>query len=196
MFGSPKSIHSMKLVFQRTGGGIEFERTYHLHDGPPKSWIDLALDELGWLNKKIKLTVIKEPLDVEWCHCCGKGSMSRTINRGLATKLTAASWNTDSVATVYVNATRPSAAIAVFLKRKIIHQGHLHLCRGRHLHYVCDDFEERKPVVKSRIKAEATRIIKNVLKKWEPGSILLGTGNPDKPEPMSHLVLPDYWNRP
>ena len=115
IFGSLESIHSMKLVFQRPGGGIEFERTYHLHEGPSESWINLALDELGWLNKTIKLSVINEPLAVEWCTSCPKRSLSRTVNKGLAAKLTAASWETDSVATVYLNPTRPSAAIFVFL---------------------------------------------------------------------------------
>jgi hypothetical protein len=195
LYGSVKTIHSMKLAFQWADGRIEFERLYHLHLGPPTSWIDLALEELAWLGKSIKLVMINRPLEVEHCPCCLSG-MSLFLNEEQALKFTSEQWKLSSIMTVYINPTRPSLAISVFLETRQLYQGHLHRCGGGTLHYVGDGHEERTILRRlESVRSQASRIVQKVEKSWNTASIIYGTRNPDRPEIIPSLRLPTCWER-
>jgi hypothetical protein len=194
IYGNELEIHSMKLVFQWQNEKVEFERVYHLHDGPPESWIDRAIEEVKWLGN-IKLVAISGLLEVEYCPSCSY-SMSSTIDEDWAKKITAESWETDSMCTIYINPSQPSLAISIFLKDEILNQGHLHRC-GDYLHFACDKYEERAPIQRgSNVRTQAKRIVQKFITDWKPAKLLIGTGDPDKPRLISNLELPEFWERP
>lgn len=191
-YGDYSNIHSVRLVFQWQDGSIEFERTYHLLDRPMDRLTDSIFEELHWLGNNMKLMVFDEPLDVEYCPCCQSG-LSRTLDENIAIKLTSKTWKQDSTCTVFINPTLPSLAISVFLKSDLIYSGHLHLC-GDYLHYHSDKFDERVPIRRRlSIRTQATRIVEKILTMWEPGELLIGTGNHDHPHLIDNLELPKVW---
>jgi hypothetical protein len=191
-FGDYSTIHSMKLVFQWQDGSIEFERTYHLLDGPMEKMIDSIFEELHWLGNNIKLMVFDEPLAVEYCPCCQSG-YSRTLDKNIATRFTSETWKQDSTCTIFINPRSPSLAISIFLESDLIYSGHLHLC-GDYLHYHSDKFDERVPIHhRPSIRTQATKIVKKILKMWEPGKLLIGTGDHDHPHLIDNLELPKVW---
>jgi len=193
-YGNRAAIHSMKLVFQWANGKIEFERMYHLHHGPLEAWIDHALEEVKWLGKKVQIALINKPLPVEYCPCCNS-STSRTVDEGWARKLTAKNWAADSICSIYLNPTSASLAINISLKHKTVHQGHLHRC-GMHLHYHCQEFDERVPIQsKARVRPQATQIVQGVLKQWQPARLLVGTSDPDKPTLIRRFSIPSCWEK-
>jgi len=193
-YGNRATIHSMKLVFQWVSGKIEFERVYHLLNGPMEAWVDRALEEVEWLGKGIQMSLIQEPLAVEYCPCCN-ASTSRTVNTGLARKLTAKNWSIDSFCSIYINPTFPSFAILISLRNELLHEGHLHRC-GKHLHYHCEEFDERLPVRSvAKVRPLATQIMRRVLKQWQPARVFIGTGDPDAPSLIHRFVLPACWEK-
>ena len=101
VFGDYSNIHSLRLVFQWQDGHIEFERTCHLLDGPMDKLIDNVYEELQWLGKNIKLAILDEPLQIEYCPCCQSG-YTRTLDKNIATKLTTESWENDSLCTIFI----------------------------------------------------------------------------------------------
>lgn len=192
VYGTKELVHSMKLVFQWADGRIEFERTYHLQDGPPDTWVDLALEELAWLSKGIKLVFINEPLSVEHCTCCSRG-LSRYLNEMQATPFMSESWANDSVCTIYLNPGKPSLALLVSLERDLIYQGCLHKC-GSSLHYMGEGHEERVSIRRWKsVRTQAKQIIRKVVAGWRPGKVIMGTGDPDHPIVIPKLVLPPCW---
>ena len=61
---------------------------------------------------------------------------------------------------------------------------------------MCDNFEERKMITKNpSIRTQATNIIRKVITDWDPGEVLIGTGNPDKPNLIKGLILPKWWEK-
>lgn len=183
----------MKIIFQWQNGKIEFERVYHLHDGPPESWIDRAIEEVKWLGN-IKMVLISGLLKVEYCPSCSL-STSSTVDENWAKKITADSWETDSMCTIYINPTQPSLAISIFLKDEILNKGHLHRC-GDYLHFACDKYEERTLIQRPPdVRTQAKRIVQKFIKEWEPAKLLIGTGDPDRPHLISDLKLPGFWER-
>jgi hypothetical protein len=194
VYGFEDYIHSMRLLFQRVSGGIVFERMYHLTDGPIDKWIDLALEELQWLGKDIKLTVVDKPLHVEHCPCCENG-LSNTIDPNVATRLVAPDWEERSIGSIYVNPSQASLAIEIAYRDESIATASLHRC-GDHLHFVCDNFEERAPVRKRpSVRTQARAMVIKYLQDWTPGELLIGTGDPEEPELVSELDLPSIWER-
>jgi hypothetical protein len=194
IYGDYSEIHSARLILQWQSGKVEFERVYHLLSGPVEDWIDSILGEVTWLGKGVKLVVADGPLDVEYCPCC-RASLSSTVDENLAKKITAVSWSSDSLCSIYVNPTTPSLAILIFLKQELLYRGHLHLC-GDYLHYQCDKYNERVPIRdRPSVRTQATRIVERIINEWEPGRILIGTGDPDNPDLISGLELPEHWEQ-
>jgi hypothetical protein len=73
-------------------------------------------------------------------------------------------------------------------------QGRLHLCQGRYLHYHSEGIDDRVPVQwKPNVRAQANRIVRTVLQEWKPAKVFIGTGNPDSPEIIGNLTLPNCW---
>jgi len=193
-YGNRAAIHSMKLIFQWANGKIEFERVYHLLAGPMEAWIDHAMEEIEWLGKSIQISIINKPLAIEYCPCCNS-STSRTVHTGLARKLTAKNWPADSICSIYINPVSASLAINISLKHETLHQGHLHRC-GMHLHYHCQEFDERVPIKsQASVRPQATQIVQRVLKQWQPARLLVGTGDPDTPTLIQRFALPSCWER-
>lgn len=195
-YGDEFAIHSAKLVFQWQSGKIEFVRVYQPHDGTIKSWADRAIEEVVWLNRNIKIVFITEPDEVQFCSECSKpSSLSRRVDENWAKKLTAESWSLDSTCTIYINPYQPSLAINIFLKRESLYAGHLHLC-GEYLHYANAKNGKRVRIMKTpSVRTQATKIVQEVVNEWEPGQILIGTGNPDKPHRISSFDLPRCWEQ-
>ena len=192
IFGDYENIHSMKLLFQLDNGKVIIERVYHLLSGPIESWIDSALDEIKWLGKNIKLIIVDKPLPVEYCPCC-KSSYCNSIDSNYVKKFVAPDWKEKSLCSIYINPKQASMALSVFYNGEIVLQGSLHKC-GDFLHYICDNFEERKIITKnSSIRTQATNLIRKVIADWDPGVVLIGTGNQDKPNLIKDLILPKWW---
>ncbi|MCM3172888.1 hypothetical protein [Paenibacillus sp. MER 99-2] len=194
-YGDYDKIHSLRLIFQWENEKVEFERVYHLLDGPMDKLIDKALEEISWLGKDIKLVLIDNPLEIEYCPCCNN-SYSNTINSGFIKKLNSGSWEQDSICTIYINPEQPSLAITMFLQNEMIYSGSLHHCKNQKLHFVCDNFEE-SIVIDSvpSVRTQATKLIEKIIRDWEPGQIFIGTGDPDKPQIINGMILPRCWER-
>ncbi|MGW9123844.1 HNH endonuclease signature motif containing protein [Paenibacillus chitinolyticus] len=193
IYGNEQYIHSMRLIFQWVNGKVEFERIYHLLDGPHEVWIDRAIEEITWLSKDIKMVVIDSPWEVEYCPDCNK-SLMNTLDENQAIRVTSSDWEDSSIASIYINPTNPSLAINISINEEIIYTGHLHKCRES-LHYICDNYEERLRVPERAVRTNVTRLITRVLNEWEPANILIGTGDPDDPALINDLILPKCWEK-
>lgn len=193
-YGTLEYIHSAKVTYQWTTGKIVFERVYHqLISGNIDDWATDLMEESVRLGLNIPLVIINDPLDVEHYPCCHKG-LSNIINRGYSLRRVAPNWDRDSLGTIYINPDQPSLAIAFFLEGRSIFSGHFHLCRGKHLHFYCDGYDERRPVSrKPSVRGQVTRLIKNLLRDWGPAQLFIGTGDPDHPHLIDDLQLPRCW---
>ena len=118
-----------------------FERHYYLLDGPIEKWIDSILEEMNDLAPDLKLTVINEPLSINYCPCC-KNSVLNTLDWNIATKMTAPDWSIQSIGAVYINPNQVSLAITIGYKNADIISAHLHKC-SKYLHFQTPKFEER-----------------------------------------------------
>jgi hypothetical protein len=194
-FGDSDIIHSVKFVVQNLDGKIIYERLYHWHLGTHDDWSDWIKDELLWLGKNVKLNQIHRPLAIDLCPCCKK-SLSTTIDKCAATRITAPDWKEKSVGKIYINPNFPSLALIIFYGDEILYKAHLHKCEGRHLHLVCDNLEERTLIKKKlSIRTQATEILQEVVDAWEPGRFLIATGNPDNPTLINEFILPNIWEK-
>ncbi len=192
VYGTEESIHSMRLIFQTIESKIIVERLYHLLTGSPESWTDSAIDEVQWLGSNIPLVIVNKPLPIEYCSCCGE-SLSNVIDSNVAKKITASNWEQNSICSIYINPSQPSLAITLFYEKEILLTGWLHKC-GEHLHFICDNFEERVPIKKSpSVRTQATKILSKVLDEWHPARILIGTGDENDPKIIDSLNLPRIW---
>jgi hypothetical protein len=80
------------------------------------------------------------------------------------------------------------------LRQDTLFFGTLHLCQGKFLHYHSEGVDERLELQRRpSIRAQATRVIEAVLKSWSPARVFIGTRDPDKPEMISALTLPAFW---
>lgn len=194
-YGDFTNIHSVKFLVQNLDGKIIFERLYHWHKGTADDWTDWIMEEVIWLGKNVKLTLISKPLDIEQCPCC-KNSLSNIIDKNAAVQITAGDWKEKSIGTIYINPAFPSFAMTIFYGDEILYKAHLHKCNDRHLHFICDKFEERIPITKqSNIKRQATGIMEKIFTTWKPGQTFIGTDNPDKPTLVNTFKLPDVWEK-
>ena len=192
VYGSEIHIHSIRLIFQWSDGRIVFERIYHLLDGPIESWIERAFDEVSWLGEKIRIFLINKPLEVEYCPSCAS-SFGYTVDRNWAIKLTSQNWHLDSICSIYVNPINPSLAMVVALDGEILYQSHLHRCHNC-LHYICEKYEERVPLIAdTNVRIQAKRIAERIINEWQPSRVIIGKGDPDAPELISDLDLPESW---
>jgi hypothetical protein len=194
-YGDHTKIHSVRLVVQNTGGKIIYQRLYHLLTGTPVQWADAMVDEVAWLGRNVKLTLLDKPLEVEYCPCCST-SLSRTLDRNAAIHLTASDWKQESVGCIYINPTFPSLALTLFYKGELLYSAGLHKCEDRYLHFRSDKFEERTPIEKRpSVRTQATEIMRKVVDDWEPGRLFIGTGDPNKPTITNEFDLPHLWER-
>lgn len=192
-YGTLEHIHSVKVVYQWTTGTIVFERLYHQHSGNLDDWTTDLVGECARIGKQVPLALINEPLDVELCSCCHK-SVGNVIDWGYGLRLAAPNWDKDSLGTIYVNPNRPSLAVRFALQGRDIFGGHLHRCRGTYLHFHCDDYDERRPVKRrTSVRTQATQLIENLLRDWNPRHLLIGTGDPDHPDLITSFQLPRCW---
>ena len=193
-YGTHDYIHSAQVTYQWTSGRIVFERVYHqLSSGDLDDWTTDIVEESVRLGRNIPLVLLDEPLDVEQCPCCHKG-LNRVLDRGYGLRRVAPNWDRDSVGRVYINPNQPSLAVNFALGDRFIFFGSLHLCWGTHLHFHCDDYDERHPIKpKPSVRTQATRLIENLLRDWNPAELLIGTGDHDKPHLIDGFKLPRCW---
>lgn len=192
-YGSYEHIHAAQLVMQWFDEKIEYERVFHLLEGNYEYWTEEIFSEVHEFGANIKIALIDEPLPVEHCPCCGRG-FSRTINKGIALKMTSLNWSTDSACSIYINPNQPSLALVISLRDELVYQGSLHLCRGKYLHYSGDYYEESIKVKRRpSVRIQAAEIIQKVISTWEPSKLFIGTGDYEKPRPIDNFDLPRCW---
>jgi len=193
-YGTYEYIHSAKVTYQWTSGRIIFERIYHqLSSGNLDDWTTDIIEESVRLGRNIPLVMLSEPLDVKHCPCCHKG-LSNVFDRGYGLRCVVPNWDRDSVARVYVNPKQPSLAINFALEGLFIFFGSLHLCRRTHLHFHCDDYDERHSIkLRPSVRTQATCLIENLLRDWKPAQLLIGTGDHDTPHLIKSFELPRCW---
>jgi hypothetical protein len=195
IFGTEERVDSVRLVFQNINSKIIYQRDFYLLIGPPDQWIDNILEEVCWLSKKIKLSVINKPLEFEYCGC-GSGALSTTIDRNAAIYVTANDWKEKSIVSIYINPTFPSIAFTLFYGNELLYTANLHKCTDGYFHFITDKFEERTPIKKKpSISTQAREIVQRVADTWTPGRIFIGTGNPDDPTITNEFNLPDIWEK-
>jgi hypothetical protein len=193
-YGTEEYVHSAKIVFQWSDGKIEFERSFHLLDAPWSILTDRIIEEVAWLGKQVKFVRVDRPEIPDHCPCCHRG-LSRTLDSNMARKVTSAEWPHQSVATIYVNPDFPSILLSLFLEHECLYQAHLHRCTDA-LHFVDEKHEERFPIhPRPSVRAQATQVIRAILRTWEPARVLVASGDPDHPDLINDLLLPDCWER-
>jgi hypothetical protein len=158
-------------------------------------WTDEMIAEVQSIGKNIKLTLINEPLPIEYCPCCGS-AYSNTVKEGFVLKATDPNWHTQSLMSIYINPVNPSLAISIGLPEKQIFSAHLHVCQGTHLHLTSDYYDERIKVKKiPSVRTQAIRICEKIIADWEPANLLIGTGDHDNPEIIDNFLLPKIWEK-
>jgi hypothetical protein len=193
-FGTKELIHSVKLAFQNDEGKIVLERTYHILNADFDKITDSLFEELGWLGENIKLTIIDEPISIEYCPC-GGGAFTQVLDKSILKKYTDSDWNTKSLMTIYINPNQPSLAFTIFYEKEDIFSGSIHKCEKKHLHYHDrSNFDERMIITnRPSIRTQTTKIIQKVISTWEPSKIMIGTGDHDKPKIIENFELPELW---
>ena len=195
VFGTYEHIHAAKIVFQWPDEKVEFERSFHLLEGDIDYWTDEMILEVQSIGKNIILTLINEPLPVEYCDCCGKG-YSHTVKEALVIKTTDPNWEKESICSIYINPENPSLAISIGLAEQHLFSGTLHFCKGTHFHYMCDYYDERIRVKRTpSVRTQATKLVRKIISDWEPAHILIGTGDHDDPQLIDSFTLPSIWER-
>lgn len=193
-YGNYDNIHSVRFLLQNSNSKIIYERIYHLLTGTPDQWTDNIIEEVVWLGKNVKLTIIDKPLEVEYCPCCSK-SLANVLDENVMIHLTAKDWKEKSIGSIFINPTTPSLALTIFYNDDLVFSSHLHICNG-YFHFRCDNFEERTPIKKyPSIRTQATEIIKKVMQSWELEKIFIGTGDPDTPTLINDFNLPLTWEK-
>ncbi|AFM04794.1 HNH endonuclease [Bernardetia litoralis DSM 6794] len=194
VYGTYENIHSVRFFLQNIEGKIIYERIYHLLTGTLEQWTDNIINEVVWLGEKVKLSIINQPLKVEYCPCCTK-SLIDVLDKNVMIRLTANDWKEKSISTIYINPSNPSLALTIFYNEKLVFSCHLHKC-NTHLHFVCDNYEERTPIKKqTNVRTQATEIINRIISTWEVERILIGTNNPDTPTLIDDFDLPNIWDK-
>lgn len=192
-YGTEELIHSLQLVMQWPDERVEYKRSFHLLDGDLDRLTDETFEELAGIGPKVKLALINEPLPIEHCPSC-KTAFSRTLKPPVVSRLTDPAWAMESACGIYINPHQPSLAITLTFREEQIFSGSLHLCQRKFLDYSSEGIDERVPISsKPSIRAQATRIVNQVLREWSPSKVFIGTGDPDKPEIIDTLTLPKCW---
>jgi hypothetical protein len=193
VYGSRDEIHALRLIFQDKNSNVVLERVYHFISGPPDRWVDAVVDEVKWLGENIKIAIVGQPLDVEYCPCC-EGSLASTIDPNAALKITSPDWDDKSLLSLYINPERASLALLVSYADQEIVRGFLHKCGHNHLHFQTDDFQERVPIQdESSVRDQAKDIVHTLIETWKPGRTIIGTGDHTNPKITGELKLPEVW---
>jgi hypothetical protein len=193
-YGTTELIHSMKVAFHWASGQLEFERTYHLHHGPPAKWADWAMEEVAWLGAGVTFVLIDGAMPVEHCPCCSAG-LTRTVASGYARKLTSPTWNATSMCSICVNPTRASLVMLVSDDQGEAFTLALHRC-GEFLHAETSTYQERLPILKKpSVRSQVTSIVEKALADWHPSTTIIGTGAEEAPAIIDDLVLPRHWEK-
>jgi hypothetical protein len=194
-YGDEQEIHSLQLALQWPDERIEYKRSFHLLDGDLDRLTDEVFKELAFIGPHMKMALINQPLPVEHCPCCGAG-FSRTMKPAVVTRLTDPRWATDSLCRVHINPTESSLALVFSLGERELFGGSLHLCQGIYLHYSSEGVDDCVPLKpEPNVRAQATQIVKHILREWSPAKILIATGNPNCPKIISDLKLPHVWEK-
>jgi hypothetical protein len=194
-FGTIEHLHAARIIFQWPNEKIEFERTFHLLEGDFDYWTDEMFAEVDSIGKNVKITLIDEPLPVDYCPCC-RIAYSNIVKEGLVTKVVDPRWDTQSVMSIYINPSNPSLAISINLPDKNVFSANLHLCQGTYLHLTSDYYDERVKVKKEpSIRTQATQICEKIISDWQPAHLMIGTGDHDNPEIIDNFLLPKIWER-
>lgn len=194
-YGTPELIHSLQLVLQWPDERIAMKQSYYLLDGDHDRLTDEVVADLISIGPNVKMATINVPLPVEHCPCCGTG-YSRTLKPAVVARLTDPDWATKSSASIYINPAEPRVTILFSLRDQSLLTGSLHLCQGQFLHYHCEGIDDRVPVTdRPSVRTQVTKIIKNVLREWQPARVFIGTGNPDLPTLLPDLNLPKLWEQ-
>lgn len=192
-YGTEVLIHSLQLVMQWPDERIEYNRSFHLLDGDLDRLTDEVFAELAAVGPRIRLALINQPLPVEHCPSC-RTAFSRTLKPTVVGRLADPRWAKDSACSIYINPDQPSLAIVIVLGPQQVLTGSLHLCHGKFLDYTSEGIDERVPIrFKPSVRAQATRIVNQVLSEWTPSKVFIGTGDPDRPRLMKSLALPRCW---
>ena len=193
-FGTLNALHSVKSVYQWTDGRIAFERLYHVHSGMVDDWTTEIVAEAVRLGRHIPIALFERPYDVELCPCC-HNSLSPVVDRGYGIRLTAENWDNASCASIYANPNQPSLAVDISLADRSVFALSLHLCNGKYLHIVGDDYEERLAIrPQPSVRTQATLTLQELLRDWRPAHVFIGTGDPDRPQLVDNMELPRDWS--
>jgi hypothetical protein len=121
--------------------------------------------------------------------------MANTIDTNVATRLTAPDWRDQSAGALYINPVQPSLAIHIAYRDQAVVTASLHRC-GNYLHFACEKYVERIPIRKHpNVRTQARAIVQKFINDWTPGTLLVGTGDPDAPELVPHIDLPQVWEQ-
>lgn len=191
-FGTEESIIGMRIIFQYTTGEMVFKREYQMLDGPMEMWIDNAINEVLRFGKNIKMAVINKPLAVEYCERDNQ-SLSTVLDEPAAVKVAVNDWKEKSIATIYVNPTQPSLAIAIFYGSNHLLSIFIHRCKER-IHIL--DYKKERVINfnrKQSKRTQITNIVKRILREWEITQVVYGTGDDSNPTIITSLKLPHFW---
>ncbi|MCA1494975.1 HNH endonuclease [Ensifer sp. NBAIM29] len=192
-YGTVDQAHSFQLVMHWPDQRIECKRFFHLAEVNVEILTDEIVEEVHSIGVRLPLIVISEPLPIEHCPCCGNG-YCRTLAPAMILRYTDPHWQTDSLASIYVNPDKPSLAIEVALRDQHLLSGSLHICEGRFLHYIDEYREDRIELRKSpSVRTQVSSLVNKVLGEWRPAEVFFGTGDPDNPLLIDDLELPQCW---
>lgn len=191
-YGTMENISGMKIVFHWKDGKVEFERVYQLLDGSMEKWIDWAFDEVESIGKNINIFLINSPISIEYCDECDGEALSRIVDKSIVIKANAEDWKDKSLCTIYINPINASLAYSIFYKEDLIYQAGIHKCRDE-FHFMDGKTEERYKFYKRRVRSQLNELIYEKISHWDVENIIIGTGNPDKPDIISELKLPRIW---
>ena len=195
VYGTEESIHSTRFFIQTTDKEIIYERIYHLLQSSMEDWTDRIMEEIIWLGKNIKLTIIDKPLQIEYCPCCKKTLLS-ILDENVAIRLTTEDWKEKAIASIYINPKVTRITIMIFYDNDILFTGVLHKCNKVHLHFISENYEERVPITKNiGVRSQVTQIVAKICSTGDLdlASIFVGTGDENNPEILDDFNLPKFW---
>jgi hypothetical protein len=194
IYGTEEQIHSMRFFIQDIDQNILFKRLNHIHT-TPESWIDQAINDIMVFGKNISLSVIDEPLGIEYCPCGCNSSLASVLDSNVALKCTAKDWKENSIASIYLNPKIPRITILLFYKDNIIFTGVLCKENEDTMIFESTNYFERIWIESNvDLQDQAQQIVRKVILAWEPNLVYMGTGDEDSPDLIKDFYLPEIWN--
>jgi hypothetical protein len=191
VYGTHDNVVGMRLLFQTVESKIVLQRMFNHLESSWEKWIDSTIEDILWLNSKIPLIYINEPLAIEYSE---KGdSLANVLDSNVARKILSPDWEEKSVCTIFINPNQPSLALLVNYKSEVIFTAILQK-HGSYLYLECDNFDREIHIKKKpSVRTQVTQIVSKLLDEWQPGQIFVGTGNSDDPDIIDDLNLPKLW---